>query len=129
MNFFRFSSNFRKFSLSKNLWVVFANRFDRLPKNFLSGVRNLFVKIYPIFVTFDRFFKKKFENSKKSDKIHIYSQKFAEYFKSMFLPPREWLIIFIFIPLESIRNTFWISLETFNAVLRIAANTTIEQDD
>ena len=36
--------------LSKNVWVVFANRFDQLSRNFLSVVRSLLAKTYPNFV-------------------------------------------------------------------------------
>ena len=59
MNFFWFFSNFRQSRLSRNLWVVFTNRFNRLPRNFLNVVRNLFAKTYPNFLYWSFFQKKK----------------------------------------------------------------------
>ena len=50
---------FWKPRLSKNVLVVFANRFDRLSRNFLNVVRSHFAYTYPNFVTFDRFLKTK----------------------------------------------------------------------
>ena len=44
-------SDFRKPRLSKNIWVVFVNRFDRLSRNFLSTVPSLFAKTYPNYMT------------------------------------------------------------------------------
>ena len=70
INFFRFFSNSWKPRLSNNVWVVFANRFDRLSRNFLSFA---IAKTYPNFVTFDRFFKtkKKFRILEKNLKKFI----------------------------------------------------------
>ena len=42
--FFQIFSNFWKPRLSKNVSVVFANRFDRLSRKFLSAVRSRFAK-------------------------------------------------------------------------------------
>ena len=56
--------NFRKSRLSKDLWVVVANPSDRLPRNFLSVVRNLFVTTHQNFVT-RSFFQRKIEKLKK----------------------------------------------------------------
>ena len=42
-------------------YLVFAKRFDRLSRNFLS-VRSLFAKTYPNFVTFDSFSTDKLKN-------------------------------------------------------------------
>ena len=61
-------------------YFVFANYFERLPRNFLSVVRNIFTKTYPNFVTFDSFSKKKIENYKKSEKIRMHSDKLANQF-------------------------------------------------
>ena len=82
MIFFKFLSNFWKHRLSKNVWDVFAKRFDRLSRNSLSVVPSIFAKIYPNFVTFDRFFKTKKKISKirkKSEKIHKHSKKFEKW--------------------------------------------------
>ena len=62
--------------------TIFAKRFDRLPRNFLSVVPSLFARTYPNFVTFDRFFKTKKKISKirkKSEKVHKYSNKFEKW--------------------------------------------------
>ena len=66
----RFFSNFWKARLSKNIWVVFANRFNRLSRKFVSVVRSFFAKTYPNFVTVDNFFKtkKKFRRLEKNGK-------------------------------------------------------------
>ena len=55
---------FWKPRLSKNVCDVFAKRFDRLCRNFLSVVSSLFARIYSIFVTFDCVFETKKKNSK-----------------------------------------------------------------
>ena len=55
-SYFRFFSSFWKPCLSKKNWVVFAIRFHRLSRNFLSTVCRLFVKTCANFVTFDCFF-------------------------------------------------------------------------
>ena len=44
MNYCRFFSNFWKPCLVTNVWVVFANRFDRLSRNFLSVIAVFFAK-------------------------------------------------------------------------------------
>ena len=69
MIFFRFFSNYGNPRLSKNVLVIFANRFDRSSRNFLSVVRCLFAKTYQNLVTFDRFFKTKKKNFEDWKKI------------------------------------------------------------
>ena len=80
MNFFRFYSNFRKFRLPRNLWVVFVHRFDRLARNFLNIVRDLSANTYLNFVIFKRFLENKNQNLKKFEKIHTYSDKLTNQF-------------------------------------------------
>ena len=63
MNLFRFFSNFWKPRLSEKFWVVYAERSDRLSRNFLGVMRNLFAEKYQNFVT------SFFQNKKKFSKI------------------------------------------------------------
>ena len=103
MSFFRFFSNFRKSRLSRNLGVVFANRFKRLLRNFFSIVRNLFEKKYQNFVTFDR----SFLNSKIrqiSEKIHVYSDKLTNQFCLKKLGCQFFVDIFF---KTNLLTTFW----------------------
>ena len=46
----------------------FANRFDRLSRNFLNVVRSLFAKTYPNFVNFDGIFKTKKKKFRRLEK-------------------------------------------------------------
>ena len=76
-----FFSNFWKPRFSKNVWVVLANRYDRLSRNFLSVVRSLFAKTYRNLVIVFSKLKKKISNiRKKSEKIHLYSNKLTNQF-------------------------------------------------
>ena len=78
---FQIFSNFWKLGFSKNVPVVFANLFDRLSRNFLSIVRSLFAKTYPncrLLTVFSK--QKKSKIRKKSEKIHMYSDKFPNWF-------------------------------------------------
>ena len=92
MILFRFSSNFWKPRLSKNVWDVFAKRFDRLSRNFISVEPSLFARTYPNFMTFDCFFKtkKKISKIKKNLKkfISIRTNSRSEDVGVQFLPPR-----------------------------------------
>ena len=94
MIFFRFFSNFWKPRLSRNVWDVFAKRFDRLSRNLLSVVSSLFARTYLNFVTFDRFFKtkkkKKYPRLKKNLKkfTSIRTNSRSEAVGVQFLPHR-----------------------------------------